>query len=160
MDVVAIAGLDNGIWVRGEWNHREAVAVAYLNHGTIWAVKEESINDHTPFLDSSPHVLYLHLLELLLYPSHALALISPISNYQCHNKSKILISIVDAMPILVINVFFFFFFTAMRRKREQADIFEVTRKEMWLSLGLMTRPTPGASQFINPSDWMRWIPIP
>lgn len=55
-------------------HHGEAVAVAYLDHEPVRIVEEELVHVDPTFLHHRPHVLDLHVFQLLLHRSHDLTL--------------------------------------------------------------------------------------
>lgn len=58
----------------GQRDHREAIAVANLDHEPIWVMEEELFHLDPAFLYRRPYKIHLHLLQLLLHCLHALAL--------------------------------------------------------------------------------------
>lgn len=61
----------------GQRDDGEDVAVANLDHEPVRVVEEELFHLDPPFLYSVPHVVDLHLLQLLLHRLHALGLQKP-----------------------------------------------------------------------------------
>ncbi|KAJ0509093.1 hypothetical protein HanRHA438_Chr11g0500531 [Helianthus annuus] len=50
------------------------MAIAYLNHVTIWIMEEELVHLHTPFFYNRGHIFDSHFLEFLDYEIHICAL--------------------------------------------------------------------------------------
>lgn len=77
-----------------EGDNGETLTVAYLDHEAIWIVEEKLIHLDPSFFNYRPHILYLHLLELLLHCLHTLAL-------HFHNQQVFFINYTTTINILL-----------------------------------------------------------